>query len=520
MEPDGSYAPAETFGFGVFSKMPTDQANALRRDLGAIGDAIQSCHDEIEVTRLSNDLPFNFGPRFNKYALHFRNKLFAERMRGECMTIQVKLISNHQITNRHRDDKNCVWVGYEKTSALCIVFADAFGHIWSVKILINSRSSIGEYFNGKLGLGPMFTRIQNHVDSIDRSFRLIHSKQLFSRSKSHAPGSQLQYKLPTYLTFYDLILDDFTPWMKKKIGTNPKNGEDILADMIEMPANVVRDFFLSPACTIIHRVKLKLSKTCPDAVDANDRKLVELAIMCAYQTSFCRFYHVGKDNINRLTSESPCIAMYQLLKETFGTITGTSGCRRMNPSGIKFEQVFLNEKGEGNGTLAKVVQAVMMLLDGINSLTGSGKFTQMAIEELVRGVCNEWSGTGIDIDEIRIMIVVQVLVLSGIIVRPHSDLLDLVYPVATSGAGEQLAHIDADKRPDVVQRITQQFRLRKFGASSRETVLCETEHNRAGRIFERLLRGIDLFYLNENGTSMLKPYGGFLWTSVWSLDCS
>jgi len=183
---------------------------------------------------------------------------------------------------------DCVWVGYDKTGALCIMFIDAFGDLWSLKFIHNSRKNIGEYYDQKLGMESMFARIRRHLQAIDRDYHRIHSLQVMNReddatpSSTAPPSTYATYKLATHLTFCDLVLDRFSPWEATKIGMNPLTDEDVVADVFETSANIVRDYMLSPACSILYRVKQHLSRESPNTPDANERHIVEMAVVCAY----------------------------------------------------------------------------------------------------------------------------------------------------------------------------------------------------------------------------------------------
>lgn len=104
--------------------------------------------------------------------------------------------------------------------------------------------------------------------------------------------------------------------------------------------------------------------------------------------------------------------------------------------------------------------------------------------------------------------------LTGIRVIPNPDLLDIVYPVAGSGAAGQLSHIEKGRRHEVIARITHEYRLGAFGKNAPECLLCETETKRATRIKDYLLKNSYLFYMSESGTSLVKPYGSALWGPV------
>jgi len=80
----------------------------------------------------------------------------------------------------------------------------------------------------------------------------------------------------------------------------------------------------------------------------------------------------------------------------------------MNPSGIKFDKVYLDENGKPTGVMRSVVDGVLLLLDMIGTLSKSEEFTQAKVEEIFQNTAKQWEGTGVEIDEYRLMLVVQV----------------------------------------------------------------------------------------------------------------
>ena len=61
-----------------------------------------------------------------------------------------------------------------------------------------------------------------------------------------------------------------------------------------------------------------------------------------------------------------------------------------------------------NGNTDTVIDGVLSVLDKLNELVGTESFSQAAVEEKVRNVCNGWRSTGVEIDEFRLMLVIQV----------------------------------------------------------------------------------------------------------------
>ena len=74
-----------------------------------------------------------------------------------------------------------------------------------------------------------------------------------------------------------------------------------------------------------------------------DNHCIELALACAYSTDMIRPYHVAETNIQELTYNCPSKRMFELLKDQFGSITGSCGKPRISPTGINHHHTYLKE---------------------------------------------------------------------------------------------------------------------------------------------------------------------------------
>jgi hypothetical protein len=73
--------------------------------------------------------------------------------------------------------------------------------------------------------------------------------------------------------------------------------------------------------------------------------LVELAFHATYLPGFCRFYHLGWNNLDDMVAAlSPSLKMFESAKEKFKDIPfGDFQSAHWSPSAIKYEDVFLKE---------------------------------------------------------------------------------------------------------------------------------------------------------------------------------
>ena len=514
--------PLLTYGFDVFDKVSPTEREAIMSTYASILDAMQDIHDQLEVEYFGNELPYNFPPRTDEYGSALARAIGSERSRTENVTTQLKCLSDGDITDLHEDDRNCLWTGYTKTSGLCVAMkCSATNKVYSLKFILNSRKRVGEYYGETLALEPILARIRSHIQSIDNDYALIHRKQRLNSEELHQ-GFVVR-PLPTHSSYHDLVLDDCIPWTETNIGGN------VTAPIISMTANIDRCFFLSPACTVVHQVKQRLAELRPTlSNDDLENRIIELALICGYQTFMPRICHVGMNHIDDLLSVHPSIKLVDLLESEFNSLTGSLGCRRMSPTGVNFKKTFLNDRdvviegeaykddhGEMNGVMPFVVRQIKLLLRHLNELVTSNNFDQVDVEKVFRKTVQTWSHLGVDIGEFRLMIVVQILILCGVSCPvTNRNKLNVVYPVAGLGAANQLADIERHLRPMITARIAQEFNLQKHGANAVECCLCETSRNRLGEILDYFIKGQSLFYINSEGLSLVKQYGSNVWMPV------
>jgi hypothetical protein len=81
--------------------------------------------------------------------------------------------------------------------------------------------------------------------------------------------------------------------------------------------------------------------------------------------------------------------------------------------------------------------------------------------------------------EFHLMLVVQICVLAGIIVRGHKDLWNLVSPLAKLSAAKELEHIVPHECPMVLKRLVTEFGMDGYGANAHPAkgMLCKTSEN-------------------------------------------
>lgn len=494
---EGVTVPNATYGLDFFDKIKDvrDRLSA-KAMIADIIDAMQGFADYTEE-KLRNPMPYNDSQRLERFAKQFAKSVGAEKSRFEDVSLQVKNLTQHERTSGHKDERNCNRVGYTKTVGISFCIVDSKGDLWSLKIICNSRAAAGSYESNVYKLTPMLTRIHLQMETLERA----HEDLMDAQRK--AGGHQYHIKVGPR-NIYDLVLEDECPWVVADFGGG------VTGKQMKLPAAPVRDLHLSAATTVAFRLHEQLKDV---------RLVIEMVVLMAYHNGYERLQHIAREHFDELIdpTTSPAFAYYKRATALFdGVAFGSTQIGRWQPSPVKFDEVYLNEKGENNGAMAVVVDGILTLLDGIKSILGTKEFHHVKVEALVRACIKGWHDKGFknfEIGEFRIMIILQICCHAKVGITGHKDLLSLVYPVSKLGAAEQLNHVNAGDRPYVLRLILKETGLEAYGTNGAEGSLCETSLNRVCKIYDVVYPHQMQFRIGADGRNWFKKYGSDVW--VW-----
>jgi hypothetical protein len=208
----GVWRPDLICEIDVFNKVGDEKRNRINASLACIYDCIQVASDNIQNS-IGRPPLFNYKPRDGVYGSTLRNFLKAKVMRNEWITLQVKCLSRHDQTDRHKDSKNCCCLCHNKTGGLCFIIVDCFGTYWSLKFLSNHRHVIGSYFNKLLGVKTLCIRAKNHFEKLDGAYAAFDE---YDGSYKALGANVLSWKNP-----WTFFLDGRCHWkMHKDTGDN------------------------------------------------------------------------------------------------------------------------------------------------------------------------------------------------------------------------------------------------------------------------------------------------------------
>ncbi len=482
----GVWRPDQLCGINVFDKVAADKRVLIKACLASVYDCIQEASDEIQKT-IGREPMFNYQPRDDVYGSILRHFLGAKLMRNEWITVQAKCISRGDRTDRHKDTKNCSWSCYDKTAAICFMLVDALGTVWSLKFISNGRLVIGSYFDKLLGVETLCIRIKSHFDKLDAAYASF----LDDYDGSYKPSEELCWKNP-----WAFFLDDRCKWMEEK----DRGMNDIVYRCIVLPTIVVRDFWLSAPLHIVIEMKF--------CFGLDDKTLLELILLGAYQTSWFRFFHIGTKMMGAKAMSQPFQTYIKFAEQTFGSITGGPK-PRADPPGINIKAVYYPNNFEMK---RKVIESLMLLLSWVNECP-SESFNHdsicMKVLETSRAILGIKAGA--ELGEFRLMLILQMCALSSVVLIPSPKLLHLLYPIPGKGSANHLLDINVQEadHQDALKRVLHHFDLKEFGSNAGESILCETFPGR--KVFDAFFPEQSLFLMNSKGIPMRKKYLSPTW---------
>ncbi len=499
------------------------QGEEIRRDIGQLVDAATLLMDRMhEKYEYMEQRLFENKRRLEKYSSVLRGFLGASYVRAEWITIQIKCLDRGDRTAGHYDESNCPWPGYDATATLSFIFRDAFGVFWSLKIILNSRKIIGDYFIPNFGM--LHGGLVRQLESINNEYRHLET----SLYKGTFP---LLAKNLSARNFRYLFLDDDMPWetellnvTKKKKGRASSKLAEVWAECFTLIAAPQRDLFLSLMISAI-----RCSSICHSL---STEEMLKFAIIMSYQNSFKRTFYVMKQYQPKNVK-----AYYNKMKEVFGTFFGGTDVR-YSASGINLEELFFTD-GEGDNRLNSVVVEIMKLFSWINSHTmekdtgpcDADRERVMLVdfeEQVGMAVANlnDMFGKGqkVQIKEFRMLLIVQTCALAGIGLKEHPILTKLVYVVEGTGGHNFLykkndGALDKSKRQygfttdEIMSTLGDALQLEKHDiGNAMEGIACEAQpKRREGNVRDVFMKGQDLFTLDRFGRRYIKKYGSILW---------
>ena len=485
----GVWRPSLLCGTSIFEQVPMKEQSEILSSLASIYDAMTDAEQAIN-TELGDCTMNSFAPRNETYAGALRKFLGATKCNTEWVTIQVKCISRKDQVSAHKDVKNCVWDGYTKTGGLCFMLLDTMDTLWSIKFLSNSRSIIGCYFDKLLGVRSICLTIDRHFVKLDAAY-MDYMSQCSGGSKKYSDWT-LSWKLPNRF-----FIDESSPWT----GVADGKAKDIKYKCIVLPTSIIRDFWLSPCVHIITEMQ---------QLGLKEEHLLEMTLLASYQTSWCRFYHIGSQVIEGIRKgeiiPSDTFETYVTLAyESYGTITG-GPYPRFEPPGIDVRKVFLGK--QGTTVRHGVTTCVSRLLDCINQhpeALWSQKVLRDMIQYTMREVKNVTQRA--ELGEFRLGIFIHICALSSLVLVPSKKLLGLLYPIEGKGSYQHLvqAGVSPEHHESAIRRILHHYDITPFGDNAGESIACDAQEHRNVR--DIFFHGQNLFMLDEHGQTKKQQFG-------------
>jgi hypothetical protein len=537
-----------------------DQVEPLLKDIGVMFDMLAKTMDMIQL-KYPEHHPHPFfrnKERFKTFGRPLRDMLYAQDMRNEHCTIQVKLANRGDVTKYHFDSMNCTWLGYDTTGTLGFMFIDSQGYLWSIKFIANSRRLIGDDLIDDLN--SLRVGLNRQMLAICQDYFWLYTHHYLSS------GRDVSQVIPTPKQYRDMYLNENLPWKLEDLAAPITNGrKSIMVKTFRLIAAVMRDIFFSTVVCGVTGIRNDFPMIVP-------YMLLELVILSSYLNSPKRFlYLTCSDEVatngefirdfERVTNVSD---YYTKAMELYGSYIGGSDAR-CSATGLDFKSAYLKDINVVGGTMDQVKDLVIEMCDWINNKTFpedtdfDRKRTVIETDDLRQEV-KRVAGMMIphvQIGEYRLLWILQTCALCGLYLKPHPILNKLVY-ISESTGGYKLINakairhqkrqgldaMDNNGYDDVegtgsnknntngklpmwkldytVRTLSEMVDLNEFDRRSGMDVLCcESQANRReANVVDSLLMGQSLHSLSEFGFPMKKVWSSYQWVPLYDLKPS
>ena len=419
-------------------------------------------------------------------------KIFSAKIcRYEWLTIQCKCLSDGEVTHSHLDKTNCTWKSYTSTGALCFVICDeSTKKVWSIKFILNSKSSIGQYFAHQLPNQQLANQFQTYLDGLNQVYR-------------EYPGTPMNLRPLSWRNFDDTFsLNDNCPWdvsmepniMKLQTGTNSYCWLSAPAHQLRK-LRQVRELDLDP--------------------------MLEMILLSSYQSCWTQHWHVieemcNKDDLDLVDHPVNVYCRLSKKKPFLDLNNGQYNRYSLEPTKLPFELMF------GGFYKVGVLDPICGIMTNVVSwIEDTVDFTEMLDEEYSRvclDFCTEMNNlTKCEMGEFRFQILINLLVLTGMVNAGH-NVVNRRYPIPRHPSYQHLVEVLTEEFP--VEFTTKlHFLGNKFGVQSQAVVdnICSGSWSQAESSFDVFYRGQSLYRVGniphlDGGYGVLeKTYGETKW---------
>ena len=450
-------------------------------------------------------MPHSLNPkRYNEYALHLQEFLFAKNSYIESVTIQLLNLSRGDHGEEHVDILNDQRSSYDCTIVKVMNLVDSNSHLYSLKIICGFRKRLGDFYSVQMSkIEKLMVNARTMLSEVDASY---------SRLVSNHRGSHHPAFMPTWSNIDPLYIDDHSPWICRRL-TPAISQEGIL-----VLTGIARGIWLSPALSAIYKLSPVLSEA----------GMLQLLMVMSWQNSFQHFWEIcARMNLKEGVGlvEYPVYEYYRVAHKEFYQIDKDKGQEmfggespRFGPIGFDFKEVFGTDTSQRREVVDNVVSELMIFLDEVDTLKDRVIDRVVVLDMVLRASERIRGHAMCELGSFRLMILLQGAIYLRVRLTPGRHLRQLFFPVKNSGSWSHLKEmmIDESQIESVCYEIQQVLSTptRFVSMDEVEVILCESKAGRLLKKFDLIIKGQDLFKLDEDGASWVKLYRQNSWQEV------
>ena len=447
--------------------------------------------------------------RYDEYALKLQEFLFAKVSFVESITLQLLNLTLGDRGEEHVDIMNDHRASYNCTIAKVMNFVDSNLHLYSLKIVCGFRKRLGDFYSVQMSkIDHLLVNARTMLSEVDASY---------SRLVSRHHGSHHPDLMPTWSNIDHLHVDDDSPWVSRRVT------ETICQEGLVVLTGIARGIWLSAALSSIRRLSPVLSES----------GMIQLLMVMSWQNSFQHYWEVCK-RMNLKEGEGrveyPIYEYYRVAHQEFYRPGKEKGQEmfggetpRFGPIGFDFKDVFGTDKSQRRETVDKVVGELLAFLDEVNTLTDAVDRNSV-MDMVARASERIRMHAKCELGSFRLMILLQGAIYLRVRLKPGSHLRKIFFPVKNSGSWSHIKEmmVDESQIESVCYEVQRELSTpeRLISMDEIEVILCESKDGRLLKKHDLIIKGQDLFKLDEGGASWVKPYAQKKWKETTILHSS
>ena len=191
---------------------------------------------------------------------------------------------------------------------------------------------------------------------------------------------------------------------------------------------------------------------------------------------------------------------------------------RFGPIGFDFKEVFGTDIAQRRQVVDNVVAELLVFLEEVNDLKDGVIDRQLVLSIVARASDRIRRHAMCELGSFRLMILLQGAIYLRVRLKPGKHLRQIFYPVKGSGSWSHISEtmVHESQIESVCYELQQELSTptRFISMDEIEVILCESKDGRLLKKYDLIIKGQDIFKLDDDGASWVKLYGQKKWDEI------